>query len=328
MFLGVDGGGSKTAYALVDADGNLRAARIGGRVDYVSDGLDEARAELNAGIRTTLASKALGAADVTFAFVGLPAYGEDPDAVAMLDSMPSAILDPGRYRCGNDMLCSWAGSLACNDGISVIAGTGSMAYGTYAGREARSGGWGELFGDEGSAHWIAREGMNLFSRMSDGRLPRGPLHGLVRAQLGLDVDLHLGARIHRSQADRRDAFARFALLVHQAAAAGDTEAASIFVRGAEELIKCVVAVRRALEVPASAVLPVSHSGGVFQHAQAMVDAFRTSLAAAPFPFEYRAPQLPPAAGAALYAARIAGTGLPSDAVQRLRKQCESSDALQ
>ena len=74
------------------------------------------------------------------------------------------------------MVCSWAGSLACADGISVIAGTGSMAYGEYAGRQARCGGWGELIGDEGSAYWIAREGMNLFSRMSDGRAARGPLH--------------------------------------------------------------------------------------------------------------------------------------------------------
>ena len=73
------------------------------------------------------------------------------------------------------MICSWAGSLACEDGISVIAGTGSMAYGEYEGRSARAGGWGELIGDEGSAYWIAREGMNLFSRMSDGRAPRGPL---------------------------------------------------------------------------------------------------------------------------------------------------------
>ena len=87
-----------------------------------------------------------------------------------------ALLDASRYRCGNDMICSWAGSLACADGISVIAGTGSMAYGEYAGRAARAGGWGELIGDEGSAYWIAREGMNLFSRMSDGRAPRGPLY--------------------------------------------------------------------------------------------------------------------------------------------------------
>jgi len=75
------------------------------------------------------------------------------------------------------------------------------------------------------------------------------------------------------------------------------------------------------------VLPVSHSGGVFNNVPAMVDAFRDGLAAAPYSFEYLKPQLPPAVGAALYAARIAGTSLPSAAVKRLQQQCESQDVF-
>ena len=184
MFLGVDGGGSKTAYALVSARGALRASHVGPSVDYLAEGLGAADARLLEGIRATLAAGSLSSAEIEFAFVGLPAYGEDGATMARLDAMPAALLERWRYRCGNDMVCSWAGSLACADGISVIAGTGSMAYGEFAGRSARCGGWGELIGDEGSAYWIAREGMNLFSRMSDGRAPRGPLHALVRERLG------------------------------------------------------------------------------------------------------------------------------------------------
>ena len=73
------------------------------------------------------------------------------------------------------MVCGWAGSLAGEDGINVISGTGSMTYGERHGTGHRVGGWGELFGDEGSAYWIAAQGLNAFSRMSDGRLARGPL---------------------------------------------------------------------------------------------------------------------------------------------------------
>ena len=51
-----------------------------------------------------------------------------------------------------------------------------MTYGERQGVGHRVGGWGELFGDEGSAYWIAAAGLNAFCRMSDGRLPRGPLH--------------------------------------------------------------------------------------------------------------------------------------------------------
>jgi N-acetylglucosamine kinase-like BadF-type ATPase len=318
MFLGADGGGTKTAYALVDAEGRLRASHVGPSVDHLASGIDAARQRLRDGVATTLAAADAAASDVAYAFFGMPAYGEDPEATVALDALPNVALAPGRFRCGNDMVCSWAGSLACADGISVIAGTGSMAYGEYAGRHARCGGWGELIGDEGSAYWIAREGMNLFSRMSDGRAARGPLHALVRERLGLADDLHLCAHIYGSQADRRDAFAQFAKLVHEAVLGGDSEAAAIFRRAAQELVACVVATHRALGVPASTSLPVSHSGGVFDNAPAVVAAFRAALAAAPVPLEYRAPRFPPAVGAALYAARLAGSPLSPTALQRLQ----------
>ena len=326
MFLGVDGGGTKTAYALVDREGRLRASQVGATIDHLADGLDAARARLAEGLEAVLAQAAVTAGDVTCAFVGLPAYGEDGDMTAALDALPATVLARDRYHCGNDMVCSWAGSLACADGISVIAGTGSMAYGEYAGRKARCGGWGELIGDEGSAYWIAREGMNLFSRMSDGRTTRGPLHGLVRERLGLENDLYLCSRIYGARADRRDAFAQFARLVHEAARSGDAEAAAIFARGARELVDCVVATHRALGVAADESVPVSHSGGVFDNAPAMVDAFRAGLATAPARFEYRAPRFPPAAGAALYAARLAGSPLSGAALETLGQQLEMPGA--
>jgi N-acetylglucosamine kinase-like BadF-type ATPase len=327
MYLGVDGGGTKTAFALVDGEGVLKASHVGASIDYLADGIAVARARLIEGIQATLAQQSLAPAGVAFAFFGLPAYGEDGESIGQLDAMPSELLDASHYRCGNDMVCSWAGSLACTDGISVIAGTGSMAYGEFAGRQARCGGWGELIGDEGSAYWIAREGMNLFSRMSDGRAARGPLHRLVRERFELTNDLYLCSRIYGAGADRRDAFAQFARLVNDAALAGDTAAAGIFTRGAKELVDCVIATRRALDPPATALLPVSHSGGVFNNVPAMVDAFRAGLTAAPQPFEYVRPQCPPAVGAALYAARIAGRPIPSAAVKRLQQQCESMDVL-
>lgn len=321
MFLGVDGGGTKTAYALVDGEGRLRASHVGATIDHLADGLEAARSRLMEGLSAVLAQARIAAGDVSYAFLGLPAYGEHGEMTAALDAMPAAVLAQGRYRCGNDMVCSWAGSLACQDGISVIAGTGSMAYGEFEGRQARCGGWGELIGDEGSAYWIAREGMNLFSRMSDGRAARGPLHGLVRQRLGLEDDLHLCSRIYGARADRRDAFAQFARLVHEAAQGGDREAAAVFSRGARELVACVVAAHRALGAPADTAVPVSYSGGVFDNAPMMVDAFRASLLAASVPLEYRAPLFPPAVGAALYAARLAGSPMFGAALERLQQSC-------
>src|SRR4030095_2100125 len=235
MFLGVDGGGTKTSYAVIDADGRVCARQVGPSVSHLAQGFARATDLLLDGIGSTLREAMLAPTDLTYAFLGLPSYGEDSATTAQMDLMPARLLDVARYRCGNDMLCSWAGSLACADGISVIAGTGSIAYGEYAGRSARAGGWGEIIGDEGSAYWIAREGMNLFSRMSDGRVARGLLYDLVRSRVGIAVDLDLCAHVYGEGVSARSTFAAFAPLVHEAAELGDGQAAEIFRRGAHEL---------------------------------------------------------------------------------------------
>jgi N-acetylglucosamine kinase-like BadF-type ATPase len=309
MFLGVDGGGTKTSYAIIDTEARVRARHVGPSVSHLAHGFTRATDLLAEGIGTILQQASLTAADLTYAFLGLPSYGEDSATTAQMDLMPARLLDSARYRCGNDMLCSWAGSLACADGISVIAGTGSIAYGEYAGRTARAGGWGEIIGDEGSAYWIAREGMNLFSRMSDGRVARGPLYDIVRTRVGIAVDLDLCAHVYGEGGSARSTFAAFAPFVHQAAELGDSQAAEVFRRGADELVQCVRAVRRSLQVPDEVRLPVSNTGGVFQNGGLMLQAFRAALAHVHPPCEYFEPRYQPDIGAALYAARLTGRRL-------------------
>jgi N-acetylglucosamine kinase-like BadF-type ATPase len=306
MFLGVDGGGTKTAYAVIDAKGLVCAQHVGPSVSHLVAGFAHAEQVLIDGIKAVLAKAQLAAGDLTFSFLGLPAYGEDSATLDRLNALPAALLKSGRYRCDSDMVCSWAGSLGCAEGISVIAGTGSMAYGEYAGRSARCGGWGEIIGDEGSAYWIAREGMNLFSKMSDGRAARGPLYELVRQRLGISADLDLCARVYGVEVNTRSAFAQFAPLVHDAARKGDAQAIAIFHRAAEELIACVLATRRSLLIPDDVIVPVSHTGSVLEGATVLLDAFKRGVSAASLLFEYRAPKHSPDVGAALYAARLSG----------------------
>src|SRR6202012_4995253 len=112
-------------------------------------------------------------------------------------------------------------ALGGSDGTNIVAGTGSIAYGEFGGRQARAGGWGELFSDEGSAYWIAREGLRLFSRMSDGRAPRGRLHELLRGHLGLADDLALCAAVYGKALSQRSQLAQLSRLVARAAEEGD-----------------------------------------------------------------------------------------------------------
>lgn len=309
MFLGVDGGGTKTAYAVIDASGRIRAEHVGPSVSHLIAGFPHAVQVLVEGVTAVLAKAELMSSDLTFSFIGLPSYGEDTATLDQMNALPETILKSGRYRCGGDMVCSWAGSLACAEGISVISGTGSLAYGEYAGRTARCGGWGEIIGDEGSAYWIAREGMNLFSKMSDGRAVRGPLYELVRQRLGIAMDLDLCARVYGVEVNARSAFAQFAPLVHDAARAGDLQAIAIFHRAAHELIDCVLAVRKTLRIPDDVLVPVSHTGSVLEGATILLEAFKRGIAETRSALEYRAPKHSPAVGAALYAARLSGVNL-------------------
>ena len=206
-YLGVDGGGSKTAFMLIDESGQVLATHTEGTAYYLEIGWDELRNRLACGIRATLDAGSVPAANLDFAFLGLPAYGEDSRLLSRFDALPTPPLASGRYHCGNDAACGWAGALACEDGISLVAGTGSIGYGEYQGRAARAGGWGELFSDEGSAYWMAREALGVFSRMSDGRMARGLWYDLVRQHFGLAAGLgfvrgHLWRRRGRPQPDR------------------------------------------------------------------------------------------------------------------------------
>ena len=323
-YLGVDGGGTKTRFLLLDETGTVLAAHTEGPAYHVEIGAEALRSMLGQGIKTTLRRGGVAASHLTFAFLGLPAYGEDRAAVPLLDAAPSRALPAARYRVGNDMVCGWAGALAGEDGINVVAGTGSIAYGEYQGRSARAGGWGELFSDEGSAYWLAREGLRLFSRMSDGRTPRGALYERVRQQFGLQNDLDLCGALYGKSAAQRSQFAQLSKLVTEAASAGDEQAAALFERAAHELAEIVDAVRDQLQVPQATELAVSYSGGLFQLGDLLLTPLQAALTGTPRKYRFLGSRLPPDAGAALQAAKLSGTPLTAGSIAMLEAHMQGN----
>ena len=308
-FLGIDGGGTKTDFLLIDESGRVLASHQAGSAYYLETGIDALQHMLVTGIQATLQQAALPAADVSFTFIGLPAHGEDSALLPRLDGITAEVLPRERHRCGNDMVCGWAGALAGRDGINIVAGTGSIAYGEFDGRCARAGGWGELFSDEGSAYWIAREALTLFSRMSDGRAPKSALYDLIRERFQLQADLDVCAAVYGPPPFSRSEIAALAPLAARAARAGDAATHRLFERAAEELAAVVHAVLDQLDVPPQTPLPVSYSGGMFRLDGVLTPLFETALKSGDRRYEFVAPRLPPSAGAALYAAKLAGAAL-------------------
>ena len=317
LLLGVDGGGTKTGFVLVDRDGRVAASHQEAGSYYLQIGFDGLREVLARGLAAVLAKAGVSHEAIEHAFFGLPAYGEDSSLQTEFDQLPLALLGHHRYRCGNDMVCTWAGSLAGADGIGIVAGTGAIGYGERGGKSARASGWGELFGDEGSAYWIALQGLNVFSHMADGRLPKGPLYEKFAQAFNLVSDLDLCAVVMGANGPGRDGIASFCTLVEQAAEAGDQKARNIFARAASELAEIAAALRTALDYANGETVPVSYSGGVFKAGAMVLDALRRRLAELSVDFELRKPLLPPGIGAALYAARDCGRPLGADAIEKL-----------
>ena len=302
IYLGVDGGGTKTAFTLVDSSGRVLAQHLAGSSYYPQIGIENLTDMLISGVAKVCPDPdALG-----FAFFGLPAFGEDSRIDPLIAQLPLDMLGHDRFAVGNDMVCGWAGSLGGQDGINIVSGTGSIAYGERRGKSARAGGWGEIFSDEGSAYWIATRGLQLFSRMSDGRSPRGPLLEALRDHFALQEDLDLCGHVIGA-AGNRDSIAALSQIVASAANAGDEAAADIFRNAANELAEIVHAVAKELAFGAEEHIPVSWSGGVFRSGDLVTAPFKRRLTSMDSRYRFVKPIADPTLGAALYAVRRAAT---------------------
>jgi N-acetylglucosamine kinase-like BadF-type ATPase len=315
-YLGVDGGGSKTALALIDDAGTVIARATAPTSYYFNDGFDVVEKSLAQGVTDICSQAGIATSDIDAAFFGLPGYGEASGDIEQLDAVPAGVLGHDRYSCDNDMVCGWAGSLAAEDGINVISGTGSMTYGERQGVGHRVGGWGELFGDEGSAYWIATQGLNAFSRMSDGRLAHGPLHQMLKDRLQVAGDLDVVSLVIDTWKGNRSKIAALATTVTEAADAGDEVCKRILSAAVGELVVLIETTRTLIEFTDEESVPVSYSGGMFKH-QGYLELFVTAMGSAPASYDLQTPRLDPAVGAALYAAKHSGHPLSPAAVQQL-----------
>lgn len=262
-FIGVDGGGTKTAAAVSLPDGKPAAETVRKGCSYQMLGVDGAVAVIIDGVRSCLEAAGITLHDCAGCCLGVPCYGESAESDAALESALRQALAPVPVHIVNDVEVGWAGALACQAGIHIVAGTGAIAFGKGLDQQsARCGGWNEFFGDEGSCYWVGREAMSLFTKQADGRIPRGPLYDIVKRELSLTGDMAFIDIVVNDLAPYRDKVAAFQLCACRAAELGDPAAVSLYERAAQELALLAGALRKELTLPETA--PVSYSGGLFR----------------------------------------------------------------
>lgn len=276
--IGVDGGGTKTAVALADRDGNLLAQTVLESISYREHGMEAVARRLRAGTERVLAQAGLPAEAVRAAAVGAPGFGENPGGDRALKETVAAAFPGIPAAVVNDAQIAYYGALGGAPGINLVAGTGAIAYGEDGrGGAARSGGWSEQFSDEGSCYWLGRMAMGLFCKEADGRAPEGALYRLLREELGLKDDLDFITVMERDYLPDRGRTAGLQALLLQAARAGDGAAIALYRRACGELAQLAGGVRGRLQFAGAA--PVSLTGGLLHAGELVAGPLAELLAA-------------------------------------------------
>ncbi|GAA4017954.1 BadF/BadG/BcrA/BcrD ATPase family protein [Deinococcus rubellus] len=300
--LGLDGGGSKTALAYVNAEGEV----VG---PFYAPGINPFDRPDWQAVLTALLSAHPAPGPLHRAALGLPGYGESPEISARQDALSAELLPSCPLSAMNDVEAAFIGAFAGGPGVLLLAGTGSMAWGSSGRRQVRTGGWGEGFGDEGSAYWTGRRALSLASQALDGRHPDADFaQALLTPLLGGPPTPSGLLEWYYAHAHPRSAVAALARSVNELAEAGQRSAHAILSEGAELLARHVSAARHQLGCPE---LPWSYAGSVL--GSRTVLGTLTTLLGSP-----QIPALPPLGGALFHAAAQAGFGTDPDWQRRVR----------
>ena len=190
LYAGADAGQASTTLVIGNERGDIVARTIGDGC-FAGDGRSPAeRVAFFDGLSGQALADMPAFADTDAAQQRLPV---PPDSrIAMLVAGVSGVDEPldllGSQCCAavkfvHDTDVAHAGAFADGAGVTVIAGSGSVAIGVDGARRVRVGGWGFAFGDEGSAFWIGRETVAAAMRAADAAEHANALQEMVLATL-------------------------------------------------------------------------------------------------------------------------------------------------
>ncbi|MBF4993798.1 ATPase [Arthrobacter gandavensis] len=263
--IGLDIGGTKTHGVRLEGQVTVAEA-VSGSANVQNVSREQARhnlAEIFA---------ALGTDGVTRVIAGSGGVDTEQDAAALGDLILEHVPAAEVTVVHDTRLILAAGEAP--DGIGLIAGTGSVAWGMAPdGRQARSGGWGYLLGDEGSAYWIGREAVRHTLRLHDLGQRTDRLAAELLLAVGVEAPDALIGRFHADTGRRY--WASMAQVVFEAAQEGHAPSRSIIATAARDLASLVADVAARLGISG----PVVVGGGIGVHQPMLQDLLLAGLSA-------------------------------------------------
>jgi N-acetylglucosamine kinase-like BadF-type ATPase len=316
LFLAVDGGNSKTDLVLGTAGGEVRSFVRGPGSSPHYLGLDGTVALLS---RLVAAARAAAGLDAGTPLDRAEVYLAGADLPIEVRNLTKAVTEAGwATECcvDNDTFALLRAGTDRPDAVAVVCGAGINCVGRAAdGRTARFPSLGQISGDWGGGHHLARLALWHAARGEDGRGPATALTAAVAAHYGLSTVEDVSTGLHLGDLAQEHVDELSAVLL-ATAAAGDAVARRVVERQAGEVVSMVAVAAGRLGLLASPYAVVL-GGGVLRARHPLLDgAIRDGVRARSPYAEITVVEQPPVVGAGLLA--LDALGAPAGAAALFR----------
>ena len=263
-YLGIDGGGTRTTAAVSDKNGNVLYKAVGKSINFYSVGMEKARENLKDVINDIY--KNVGEIEFESAFIGCSALDNEATQET-ITALCDVIIKAEKIGMNSDVFVALASSGEDKCRVVAICGTGSIVTGIDKnGNIKTKGGWGHIFGDEGSAYSIAVNALKASAMLYDeGKIT--PLVKKAEDFFGVD-DLRKAIDKIYSSETTKDVLASFSAKVAEVANE-DFVAKTVIINEAHFFSKTVLALLNEIE---NCTL-LSLYGGVFQNNELFRNSF-------------------------------------------------------
>ena len=241
-YIGIDGGGTKTAAVLFDEEGRMLAQHVTGPCNPNVLGFDKSAALVKECVEALTLGEprfVAGVADGTKSVPHVDGIYIGTAGIFTADDGPrfaaavSAACGVEKVKCENDVMNVIASATDADRCVAGVSGTGMIIYAKERDRVTRLDGWGYLLGLGGSGYDIGRDVIRAALGEVEGTAAATALTSLVELKAGMTLE-RLVLEVYR----REPAFiASFAPLAFEADAAGDMIARDILVANARAFAK-------------------------------------------------------------------------------------------
>jgi N-acetylglucosamine kinase-like BadF-type ATPase len=315
LFLGVDGGATKTHVLVCDESGHVAGAGRGGSTNWETVGLEGTFEALHRATGEALRQAGSPAAAIAAAAYGLA--GVDwPSDEERLDPVLERLGVGGPRVLVNDAFVALRAGAKW--GIAVVAGTGTTCAGrNHKGESARTLGLGPMFDDWGSAPEVAERCIRAVARAYTGRGPTTSLTERLTRLFGARDSADLLEGLSRGRHHLKSQVALIIRALADATVEGDTAAIKVSWHSGCELGERVAALAQKLGM-ADDAFPVVLAGGLFRTRNpALLEALGNTVQAAA-PLAHLKPlKAPPVVGSVLMAMDAAGLEVEAKVQQQL-----------